>query len=98
MTPTAQAHSRREADRKAYLDESRIAQAMRADARSFRETAAELDADPNIYGPAARDYLDGVRARFEVVATWCDYQADLHGEYAQQYLELVTEAHALGQS
>ena len=98
MSTAAYAQVRREADRKAYLDESRAANAMRADARRFRDLMDTLQADPAVYGPRAKDYRDGVLARLELVAEWCDVEADRRQDYAEQYRALLIRAHALEDS
>lgn len=53
----------------------RAAQAMRTDARSFRAIAANAKAQPNVYGLRAQDYADGIAARYEILAAFCDHEA-----------------------
>jgi hypothetical protein len=83
--------SRREQDRQEYLNATRAAEAMRADARRFRDMEEDLTADEAVYGTRAKDYRDGVVARLELVAGWCDAEAVRQDGYAAWYRELVLE-------
>lgn len=88
MTPT----SRREADRLAYHDHQRAAQAMRVDAEGFRAIAAEAANKPNpdVYGKRAQDYAEGLAARYAVLAAFCDHEASKQQAYADDYFAHVT--------
>lgn len=79
-------------DRERYHEAQRAAQAMRADARHWRELLNDLIATPLIYGPDASDYLAGVKARLEIVAGWCDHQAERNEEIAETYRHLLGAA------
>jgi hypothetical protein len=86
---TAGAHSRHEQDRLAYLSCRRAAEAMRADAAKWRELGDELIADETVYGPGAGEYRAAQIARLEVVAVWCDHEADRQAAYSLQYRDLL---------
>ena len=89
MTATVHALRRREADRQQYLACVRAAEAMRADARRFRDLEEDLTADEAVYGSRAKDYRAGVLARIELVAGWCEAEAARMDEYADAYLPLL---------
>lgn len=80
---------RRDADRRQYHDHTRAADAMRADARRWRDLGISLTADKDVYGPDASDYLAGTIARLETVAAWAEHLAEKNQGYADQYWELI---------
>lgn len=89
MTTHAAALTRRQADRLGYLECRRAAAAMRADAAFYRELAAGMTTDTGKYGRRANDYRDGVAAKLEVVAEWCDFEAARQDAYAAHYYSLL---------
>lgn len=89
MTTTAAQHTRREADRLAYEDYRRAAQAKRKDALDLQKIRDLLEADPKVYGPRAGDYRAGVAARLDVVIAWMEHEASRDDDYADTYFALL---------
>lgn len=76
--------SRRERDRRGYLDAQRAAQAMRLDAMGWRAIAAETKAVEG-YGSRATEYAEGVAARYLLLAEFAEFEAGRQDEYAAAY-------------
>lgn len=89
MTTTAESHTRREADRLAYLDCQRAAHAMRIDGLRWQDLRDELVADVSVYGSRAADYRAGVAARLDLVIGWCFAEAERQDAYAGHYASLL---------
>lgn len=90
---TPPALTRRERDRLGYLQAERARDAMRADARGFRAVAdeARTSANPGVYGPRAHEYAAGLAARYELLATFCDWEADKQDAIAADYRQALLE-------